>query len=417
MKIATTPLLFLSCLVIPGLRADDWTEFRGPGGQGHAKAEGLPVEWDPETNVTWRKELPGLAWSSPIVIGSRVFLTNAVEKEGGGVSLRVLALDAKTGDGIWDVEVFAPDDPGHMHKKNSYASPTPIHEDGRIYAHFGYLGTACLDAKSGSVRWRQESLRYAPVHGTGGSPILVGDKLIFHCDGATSPYVVALHKKSGEVAWKTDRNVEVKRPFSFSTPLAVRVGPQTQIISPGSGAVIAYDPDDGREIWRFRYGEGYSVVPRPVFAHGLVFVCSGFNRANLFAIRADGRGDVTGTHLAWKHEENMPKESSLIAVDDLLFVNDDRGVASCFDARTGALHWQERLAPGSYSSSPVYADGRIYFQSGSGGGTVIAPEKTFTKLGENDIGDRVQASYAIAGNAIFLRTEHALFRIEKPSPH
>ena len=213
MKCSALILSIFSVCAIKTVRADDWPEFRGPGGQGHAKAEGLPVEWNPGTEFVWRKNLPGLAWSSPIVIGSRVFLTNAVENDDGGVSLRVVALDAETGAGIWDVEVFAQDDPGYKHSKNSHASPTPIHENGRIYAHFGHLGTACLDADSGEVRWRQDRLRYAPVHGMGGSPILVGGKLIFHCDGATDPFVVALHKDSGEVAWKTDRKVEVAKPL------------------------------------------------------------------------------------------------------------------------------------------------------------------------------------------------------------
>ena len=153
-----------------------------------------------------------------------------------------------------------------------------------------------------------------------------------------------------------------------------------------------------------------------MFAHGLIYVCSGFDRAILFAIRPDGKGDVTETHLAWKHDEDIPRESSPLAVGDLLFLNDDRGTATCFEARTGKVHWQERIAPGFYSSSPIHADGKIYFQSGKGHGTVIAPEPAFQKIGENDIGDRVQASYAIADNAIFLRTEKALFRIERAPP-
>ncbi|MCB1086887.1 MAG: PQQ-like beta-propeller repeat protein, partial [Verrucomicrobiae bacterium] len=292
--------LALSCSLFPLLSsAEEWTEFRGPGGQGHSASENLPTEWSTSKNVTWQASVPGIGWASPIVVAGKVYLTTAVE-QGGGLSLRALSYDAASGKNAWDTEIFALPEAGKIHKKNSHASPTPIFEDGKVYVHFGHHGTACLEAATGKVVWKQESLTYAPVHGNGGSPILVGDKLIFSCDAKENPFIVALNKATGEVAWKSDRQVETKRPFSFSTPLAIEVNGKTQVISPASGAVIAYDPDNGQEIWRCGYGEGYSVVPRPVYAHGLVYVCSGFNQATLFAIRPDGKGDVTNTHIVWQ---------------------------------------------------------------------------------------------------------------------
>lgn len=405
--LATGAVLAASVLVTA---AEDWTQFRGPGGQGHSGANDLPIEWSHRKNVDWEIEVPGTGWSSPVVVDGTIYLTAAVE-ERRSLSLKAMAFSAESGDAIWETEVFSVDKPTKIHGKNSHASPTPLFADGKLFVHFGHDGTACLDAGTGRVDWTQESLRYPPVHGNGGSPILVGDKLIFSCDAAKDPFVVALDRRSGKVAWKTPRQVEVSRTFSFSTPLAIEVNGRIQVISPGSGAVISYDPDSGEEIWRFDYDEGYSVVPRPVFAHGLVYVCSGFNRAILYAVRPDGEGDVTESHLAWEFSKAVPKESSPIVVDDLIYFNDDKGVASCLDARTGEVHWQERLAPGGYSASPIYADGHLYFQNGEGVGTVIKPGQKFDKIEENHLGERGLASYGVGEGALYIRTEGKLFRI------
>lgn len=403
-------LLLALSLSTTSVFAEDWTEFRGPGGQGHSTATKLPAEWSTTKNVKWQAPVPGIGWASPVVVGGRVYLTTAEEK-GTDLSLRALAYDAATGKTAWDTEIFLIKEITKIHRKNSHASPTPIVSDGKLYVHFGHDGTACLDAQSGQVVWKQESLRYPPVHGNGGSPILVGDKMVFSCDAAKDPFIVALNTKDGQIAWKTPRGVDTKRPFSFATPLAIEVNGKTQIISPASGAVLAYDPETGKEIWRCGYGEGYSVVPRPVFAHGLVFVCSGFNTATLYAIRPDGTGDVTGTHIAWQTSKTVPKESSLLVVDDLLYFNDDKGVASCLEAKTGAVVWQERLAPGGYSASPLYADGKIFFQNEAGIGTVIKPGRTFEKIAENDLGEHGLASYGVADGALFIRTDSRLYRI------
>jgi outer membrane protein assembly factor BamB len=393
--------------------APDWTEFRGNGKMGHSDASGIPLEWSKRQNVAWKSEIEGSGWSSPVVADGKVFVTSAVER-GGKLSLRAIALDASSGTAAWDVEIFTPKEV-KMHKKNSQASPTPVFEGGKLYVHFGHYGTACLNAGDGKILWTQEELSYPPVHGNGGSPIIVGNKLVFSCDGSKSPFVVALDKDSGKVRWKTDRNVEVSRKFSFTTPLAIEVGGKTQIISPGSGAVIAYDPDTGDEIWRVDYDEGYSVVPRPVYSEDLkmVYVCTGFGKANLLGIRVDpaARGDVTETHLVWQQSKGIPKESSPLLVDGLIFLNDDRGVASCFDAKTGEVLWQERIATGGYSTSPVYAAGHIFFQNDEGKTTVVKPGRELNVVGENDLDEKAQASWAIVDGAIFIRTEEHLWRI------
>jgi outer membrane protein assembly factor BamB len=282
--------------------------------------------------------------------------------------------------------------------------------DGRVYVHFGHQGTACLDL-DGRILWRNSSLDYPPLHGNGGSPILAGDSLVFSCDGLREPFIVALDKVTGKIRWKTTREAPAKKKFSFSTPLLITVNGEQQIISPGSGAVFAYDPKSGREIWRARYGEGYSVIPRPVFGHGLIFISTGYDTPTLMAVRPGGRGDVTDTHVAWSLKKGAPNTPSPLLVGDELYVVSDGGIASCVEARTGKVHWQERVG-GNYSASPVHANGRVYFQNEEGTAVVLKASREFQKLGENSLGARTLASYAVTEGALFIRTDAHLYKIK-----
>jgi outer membrane protein assembly factor BamB len=391
-------------------RGSDWPQFRGPDGQGHAVVRLVPTAWG-TTNIVWQTKIPGNGWSSPIVQRERIFLTTAVPTDGGQQSLRTLCLDTHSGKMLWSTEVFAAV-PQAGHKKNSHASATPITDGEKVYAHFGPYGTAALDLY-GKVVWRNTSLNYSSVHGNGGSPILAGNALIFSCDGANAPFVAALDKKNGAVLWKTARTTEPKKTFSFSTPLAIEVNGQTQVVSPTSGGVMAYDPAHGKEIWRVRYPEGYSVVPRPVFGHGLVFVSSAFDRPVFYAIRPDGKGDVTDTHIAWSISKGAPNTPSpLLAGDEIYFVS-DAGIMTCADAKTGTVHWQERVG-GNYSASPVFADGKIFIQSEEGVGTVLKPGKTFEILSKNDLKERTLASYAVDEGVIYIRGAEHLYRVQEP---
>jgi outer membrane protein assembly factor BamB len=400
-----------AALLTGPLRGSDWPEFRGPTGQGHASERRLPLHWHGTNGIAWKQPLPGLGWSSPVVVRGRIFLTTAVEsaEKAGATSLRALCLDAARGKTLWSSEVFSLEGVGNIHKKNSHASPTPLVRDGRVYVHFGHHGTACLDLK-GRVLWRQSELRYPPVHGNGGSPVLIGEKLIFSADGASEPFLAALDTRDGRVLWKTARETDAKKTFSFSTPLVIEVNGRRQLISPGSGAVCAFDPDTGRELWRVRYGEGYSVVPRPVFGHGLVFVSSGFDRPSVLAIRPDGRGDVTESHVAWTLNKGAPNTPSLLLAGDELYMVSDGGIASCADTRTGKVHWQERLG-GGFSASPLCADGRLYFLNEEGVTTVLRAARDFVVLATNALGERTLASPAAADGALYLRTEGHLFKI------
>ncbi len=409
----TPALVFTTTLLVilhSGAFADFWPEFRGPGAEGHAPDANVPLKWSETKNIRWKTPVDGKAWSSPVIAEKTVFVsTGVVARNKLSLEARAYALDS--GKELWKKVIFEGDE-DKMHQKNSHASPTPVFRDGKLYVHFGHNGTACLNAADGKVIWTQESITYAPVHGTGGSPVLVGDKLIFSCDGNEDPFVIALDANDGSEAWRTPRGVEVSRTFSFSTPLLIEVKGKQQVVLPGSGAVISYDPETGKEIWRCGYDEGYSVVPRPIYNNGIIYVCSGFNTANLIAVRADGSGDVTDTHIVWTAEKRIPRESSPIIVDGLLFINDDKGILSCFDAATGEEYYQERLnGEGGFSSSPVYASGHLFFHNGEGVTTVVKPGKKFDKVGENELNEFGLSSFAVVSDGFIVRTEENLIRI------
>jgi outer membrane protein assembly factor BamB len=408
---ALTAAVLLTGAVV---RGENWPEFRGPTGQGIVRQGGLPVEWGPSKNVVWKQPIPGKGWSSPVVDARRVYLTSSVpvaDSLSHDQSLRALCLDAETGKVRWDREVFHQNGStaAGIHGKNSHASATPAVYGRRLYVHFGHQGTACLDL-SGKILWRNTSLKYHPVHGNGGSPIVVDGALVFSCDGSDKRFVAALDCDNGKVLWTTDRTGEVHKKFSFSTPLVITVNGKKQVVSSGSNVVAAYDPGTGREIWRVRY-DGYSVVPRPVYGHGLVFVCTGYEDAGLLAIRPDGAGDVTDTHVAWQTRKAAPHTPSPLLVGDELYMVADAGIASCLDAATGRVHWQRRIG-GTYSASPVFAGGKVYFQSEQGTGVVLTAGKQFKLLARNALGERTLASYAAADGALFIRTEEYLYRIQ-----
>ena len=402
----------LLILTASAARAEDWPQFRGLTGQGHSAERGVPLEWSETQNVRWKTRVPGSGWSSPVVAGGRVWITAADQgpEASSRVSLRVLAFDAETGHEVVNVEVFRIRNAGYINFKNSRASPTPIVDGDRVYVHYGADGTAALTT-SGDIVWKKEFL-YESEHGNGGSPILHGDLLIFSCDGFDQAFVVALDKQTGKVRWRTSR----RRPWSqaYSTPLVIRVGEQDQVVSVGAFRAAAYDPLSGDEIWRVSYADGFSNVPRPVYGHGLIFIATGFNDPTLMAVRADGKGDVTRTHVAWTLRRGAPLTPSPLLVGDLLYIVSDIGIATCLDARTGATLWQQRLG-GNYSASPVLADGRIYFLSEEGVATVIAPGPAFQKLATNVVEGATLASMAVSDRSIFIRTGTHLYRIGSPT--
>jgi outer membrane protein assembly factor BamB len=404
-------LLFLLLLASQAVAAaQDWPQFRGPGGQGHSAERALPVEWSESKHVAWKVPVPGRGWSSPIVSGGRVWLTTAV-REGRETSLRLLAYDVASGAQVLDVEVFRLRNAELLNAKNSHASPTPVVEADRVYVHFGAEGTAAIST-GGEILWKERH-RYESQHGNGGSPIVHGDLLIFSCDGFDQAFVIALDKRTGNTRWRRFR----RRPWSqaYTTPLAIRAGDRDQIVSVGAHHAAAYDPETGEEIWRVSYQDGFSNVPRPVYGHGLVFITTGFQQPSILAVRPNGGGDVTRTHVAWTLSRGAPLTPSPLLAGTELYVVTDAGIASCLDARTGTLHWQQRLgAP--VAASPVLADGRIYVLREDGATVVIRPGTTFELLAVNVLDEPALASMAVASGSFFIRTAGHLYRIAQPAP-
>jgi outer membrane protein assembly factor BamB len=395
---APASLLFLARLA----PAQDWPQFRGPTGQGISEERGLPLTWSETKNVRWKVSIPGRGWSSPVIQGDRIWLTTATEE---GRSLRAIAVDVKTGAIQQNVEVFRLKSPKLANAKNSFASPTPIVEGDRIYLHFGAYGTACI-TQSGEIVWKTKLEYDNGQHGTGGSPVLYEDLLIVSCDGLELQFVAALDKATGKVRWKKTR----EGYQAYTTPLVVTLPAGDQMISPGAFQAIAYEPRTGKEIWRVKYGDGFSNVPRPVYGHGLVYICSGFQEPSLLAVRLDGRGDVTKSKIAWKVERAIPRTPSPLLVGDELYVVTDNGIATCIDAKTGEELWRARL-DGNHSASPIYADGRIYFLSEEGESVVIAPGRQLKHLATNQVDGPTLASMAVSHESIFIRSATHLYRI------
>jgi outer membrane protein assembly factor BamB len=435
------PLAVLLCVPsIPTQKtvAADWPQFRGPLGNGHAVGANVPAEWSEAKNVAWKTPVPGEGHSSPVVAGDQVWLTTSVVETlsaaeqkkrlaiepnpngleiAAGVSLRALCFDANTGELLRDIEVFTVEKPGPVHSLNSYASPTPVVEEGRVYIHFGTYGTACLDRHTGAMLWEQRSLKIDHQNGPGASPILWKDFLIAQYDGIDRQFVAALDKHTGQVAWQVKRAapMPMKEEFrkAYATPHVVDVNGQPTLISPGADWVYGYDPATGSELWRINYGQlGFSTVPRPVVGHGLAFIVTSFVQSRLLAVKYDGRGDVTDSHVVWTSDRQVPKKPSLLLVGDELYLLNDGGILTCLDARTGEEHWRHRLG-GQYSASPLYAAGRIYVFSQEGKATVIAPGTEYQELAQNELEAGFMASPAVTGDALILRTETHLYRIEE----
>jgi outer membrane protein assembly factor BamB len=414
LKTTTTFLFIYLCLGTPtNAVGEDWPQFRGPGGQGHSVSRDLPLKWDQKTNVAWKADIPGNGWSSPVLLDGRIYLTTAVQdKESNGpTSLRALCLDATSGDSIWNIEIDQLPEDITIHPKNSHASATPIVTSDRLYVHFASHGTAALDLQ-GHILWKKQ-IDYQPHHGTGSSPVLFENLLIFNCDGIDSPFVIALDVSTGDERWRTPRPNIAKMTFSFSTPLIIEVNDHPQLISTASGLVCGYNPRTGAELWMAQYPNRWSVVPRPVYQDGLILISTGYEGpAELLAIRPTGSGDVTESHIAWRADRFVPHNPSPIIHDGFIYLVSDRGIASCRELQTGKLIWKERLG-GAYSASPILADNRVYFLSEDGLCTVIRAAPEFESLARNDLGERSLASVTPTTGALFIRTINGLYRIEE----
>jgi outer membrane protein assembly factor BamB len=404
---------------------DSWPRFRGPTGQGISDARGLPLEWAEDENVTWKTKIHGKAWSSPVILGKQIWMTTATED---GRQLFAVCLDKGTGKIIHDLKLFDVEKPQKGHEFNSYASPTPVVEPGRVYVTFGSPGTACLDSATGKIIWERRDFICNHYRNAGSSPLLYGDLFILPFDGSDYQYVVGLDKNTGETKWKTPRSIDFQdldpsgKPNrdgdmrkAFSTPMLWEKGGPggtPVVVSLGSKAMYAYRPNDGKEVFRIEHRQVHSGSVTPIIGDQFMYYCTGLGHEELWAVKPGGTGLLADTHIAWKFGRNASGRPSPLLVDGRIYMVDDGGIVSCVDAKTGAGVWSDRL-DGNYSASPIYADGRIYFFNQDGVATVIEAGTKFKVLGQNELDDGFMASPAVADNALFLRTKSHLYRIEQ----
>lgn len=398
-----------------------WPEFRGPTGQGIAPAGAkLPLTWSEEQNITWKTAIHGRAWSSPVSDGERIWLSTATTN---GMELSAICLDFESGKIIHDLKLFHVEKPQYVHPFNTYASPTPVMVEDRVYITFGSPGTACLDANTGKVLWQRRDLECNHFRGAGSSPILYKNLLIMNFDGSDFQYVIALDKMTGKTVWKTDRSLDFKdltpegKPAAdgdwrkgFSTPLVHNFGDTDLLISHGSKALYGYEPSAGRELWRVEEQKTHSASGRPIVGHGMIFCSMGHPKSELWAVKPGGKGDVTATHVAWKVKRNVPTRSSAVMSGDLIFMIDDGGIATCLEAQTGEQVWNERVG-GKYSAAPILAADRVYLFSEDGKSYVLQAGREFKIVASSDLGDGFMATPAVVNDSFILRSRSHLYRV------
>ena len=392
-----------------------WPQYRGPHGDGVAAQDAdPPIRWSESENVRWRLNVPGKAWSSPIVWGNKIWITNATND---GLTMSVLALDRENGKILIDRPLFTNEKTQKdYHEFNSYGSPTPICDSQHVYVTFGAYGTAALNPNDGSIVWQRRDLPCNHYRGAGSSPILFNDLLIFSMDGFDYQYIAALNKHTGETVWKTDRAIEYGTDDgdwkkAYSTPHVIQVGDNLQLISPAAKAVIAYEPSTGKELWRVRYEEHSSAI-RPLFDGRHLYLSSGFSKAKLLAIDPTGNGDITQTHVRWQSTRAIGCKPSPVFLGNLLCSLEDRGVLSAMNPETGELVWQKRLG-GDFSSSPIVAGGRIYCFDEQGKSHVVDREGNV--LNENTLDAGCLASPVAVGKDLIVRTRTSLYCLSATS--
>lgn len=390
-----------------------WNQFRGPNGDGDAKSAVLPLKFSEKQNMSWKLPMPGKAWSSPVVMDGKVWLTNA---EAEGFKMWAIQVDWHSGKELKKVLVFENKEPQYCHPMNSYGTPTPVIYDGRVFVHFGTHGTAALDAHSGQVLWERRDFKCDHFRGAAASPIVFNDSLIVHFDGHDLQYIVCLDQKTGKTRWKKEREYDFKtdngdRKKAYCTPSVITHNGRQELISPGAVATESRNPVTGDLFWTARTG-GMNASSRPIYRHGHVYVFCGMG--SMSAIRPGGDGDVDKTHVTWSRRKVVPKKSSPLLLNDLLFMVSDEGVASCSNPLNGEIYWADRLKiKGQCASSPIHASGHIYSFSSEGDCIVFKAKKEGLEiLAHNKLPSGCMASPAVVGDSLLVRTKQNLYRFD-----
>jgi len=394
----------LRILVAEGEGQDFWPNWRGPSGQGLVAGSGYPDTWSDTENVVWKVTVPGRGHSSPIIWGSQIFLTTAYD---GGTRATLLSFDRRDGELLWETE--APFVRGeHLHQKNSHASATPVTDGELVFASFGQQGLVAVDL-AGELVWHNRIEDLDNYHGSAGSPILYKDTVILYQDHQGDSFVAAFDKRTGEVAWRTERATRT----GWGTPIVIDAGDRDELIVSSQGKVFAYDPDTGAELWTVS-GNLFEVIPTPAIGHGMIFASSGRAGPTL-AIRPGGSGDVTETHVVWQTPKGSPFVPSPIIVGEYLFlINDMMSIVTGYEARTGELLFQGRLGTASresFSASPVAVDGKVFFTNDQGQTFVLEAGREFKLLRVNELNAPTLASPALVDGYWYFRTDSELVAI------
>lgn len=383
--------------------AENWPRFRGPQGTGHHAGAALPEQWGPE-QILWRTELKGEGHSSPVNWEHRVFLTSATDQ---GRSRLVFCIDARDGRVLWEKTIPC-GAPGKAHAMNSHATPTCATDGECVVAFFGEAGLHCFDL-DGKPLWSRMLGAFPGPWGIAASPVFSGGRVIQNCDAQGPSSLVALDKKTGEIAWSTSRG---EKPMGgWGTPIEIRLEKRSELVVNGESGLDAYDPATGRALWNCTGYNGRG-EPTPDYARGLLFVLNG-KAGDIYAVYPGGTGNVSETHRAWHTPRPGVRDiSSPVAVGDHLFGIDMKGSATMYEARSGKVLWKEKIA-GAFSASPVESRGLIYLNSEAGETLVLRPGPKPDVVARNSIGSRTgelfRASIAPIDGRIYLRSNRALY--------
>ncbi|MSR56133.1 MAG: serine/threonine protein kinase [Planctomycetaceae bacterium] len=406
--IGSAVVVLFVAMVAADTHAEDWPGWRGVRGDGTSLETDVPLHWSDTDNVAWKIAVPHAGHSSPVVWGDRLFLLgNDADRE----TRFLTALDRMTGMPLWERAVLkSPLE--RKHPLNSFASSTPVTDGELVYVSFldgKQMFIAAYDF-NGNERWQARPGEFASVHGYCSSPVLFEDKVIVNGDHDGDAYLVALSRASGETLWKTPRENKTR---SYCTPIIREIDGRMQLLLSGNKCVASYDPRDGSRHWIVD-GPTEQLVASLVYSHDLLFVTGGFPEKHVLAINPFGKGDITASHIVWRHRGDLASYvPSPVAVGDYFLVASDSGFATCLDAVSGKIQWSKRLSR-HYSASLVSAGGHVYFLDDEGVTTVVKPGPEFETLAVNELHDQCFASPAISHGQLFIRSEAALYCIGKP---
>lgn len=410
-KIMVTLTLLAAATPLPA--DSSWEQFRGPRGDGISDVTEAPRHWSETQNITWKTAIHGRGHSSPVIMDGRIWLTTAPRD---GKKLYAICVDQETGKILLNRVVFEVAEPDEVIDFNSYASPTPVVEPGRVYVHFGTYGTACLDTRDFKKLWERRDINCDHYRGPGSSPILYRNLLIMNFDGADVQYVIALDKQTGKTVWKTPRSTDFTgiipdQRKAYSTPLVVEHNGRMELLSVGSQAAMSYNPATGKELWSIGF-DGYSNIWRPVVTDGIAYLSTGYDRGEIWAVRLGGSGELTDDQVVWKARKSIGKRPSPLLLDGLLYCQNDGSLLTCLDITDGEIVWRQRVR-GNYSASLTYAAGAVYTCSHDGKVTLFKPGREYRELAVNELEEGMMASPAFVDRSMFLRTDSHLYRIEE----